>query len=114
MEEIEAICAMLEQLTGALLTALASEDVATVALIVQGREPLYADFMTAWERLALFDRELLAPRIARMLASDEAVVTAGTAWLVEARSRLLRMAHGATALHSYHAPFVALQSAIRH
>jgi hypothetical protein len=108
MDEMQVICHTLEQVTGALLTAMRAGDVATVAQLVQGRAPLIAAFLERWDTLTVAEQEQLAPDLVMVLSLDGETIALGRAWLREAGQRLSQMQRGAITLRGYRAPFSLL------
>ncbi len=108
MDEMQILCHTLEQVTGALLTAMRAGDVMTVARLAQGRGPLIAAFLERWDTLTVAEQVQLAPSLAMVLSMDGETVALGRAWLCEAGGRLCQMQRGTLALREYAAPFTLL------
>jgi hypothetical protein len=113
MDEMRELCHILEQLTGALLTAMRAGDVATVMRLARGRQPYIDGFVERWQGLSDAERAEIEPCLLLVMSLDSDIIAAGQSWLHDVRQRLLQMRQGTMALKGYHAPFVALQDMIR-
>ncbi|HKD76994.1 MAG TPA: hypothetical protein VKB76_15920 [Ktedonobacterales bacterium] len=108
MDEMQVLCHTLEQVMGALLTAMRAGDVATVAQLAQGRTPLIAAFLERWDTLSIAEQEQLAPSLVMVLSLDGETIALGRAWQRDAIQRLSQMQRGTITLKGYGAPFSLL------
>ena len=112
-DEMRDLCTTLEQLTGALLTAVQASDVITFDRLARGRDPYVAAFVARWPTLSEAEQAELEPSILLVLSLDSTIIAAGQDWMRTTRQRLRQMQQGKTTMKGYRAPFTALHDSIR-